>query len=223
MPGYKCPYCGEPMPLDAFECFDVVMESAPRPLPLLTIEVCECRNEDCEEISVIGRCQNGFNRNRILHIIPERNVTRFPEYVPAFVRSDYEEASAILDKSPKASATLSRRCLQGMIRDFWGIKKNTLYEEIAELKGKIDLDLWSAIDSVRQIGNIGAHMQSDVNIVIDVEPHEAELLVSLIEQLITEWYIARHNRQKKIRDTVEIANRKRRLMRGSVSSADGTQ
>ncbi|MCB1884663.1 MAG: DUF4145 domain-containing protein [Geminicoccaceae bacterium] len=28
--------------------------------------------------------------------------------------------------SPKASATLSRRCLQSMIRDFWTISKDTL-------------------------------------------------------------------------------------------------
>ena len=45
-----------------------------------------------------------------------------PDYIPEAIRKDYMEACAIIDSSPKASATLSRRCLQGMIRDFWGVQ-----------------------------------------------------------------------------------------------------
>ena len=54
-------------------------------------------------------------------IYPASFAVQFPEYVPVQIRSDYEEAYAILSISPKASATLSRRCLQGMIHDFWDI------------------------------------------------------------------------------------------------------
>lgn len=66
-----------------------------------------------------------------------------------------------------------RRCLQGMIRDFWGISKRILFDEIQELKGKVTGSSWDAIDAIREIGNVGAHMEKDVNIVIDVEPEEA--------------------------------------------------
>lgn len=51
-------------------------------------------------------------------LVPPSFAQVWPEYVPAPIRSDYEEACAIRDPSPKASATLARRCLQGMIRDF---------------------------------------------------------------------------------------------------------
>ena len=89
----------------------------------------------------------------------------FPDYVPAAIRADYLEACLVRDLSPKASATLSRRCLQGMIRDFWGIKKARLIDEIEALKDKTDELTWEAIDSVRSIGNIGAHMQKDIDLI----------------------------------------------------------
>lgn len=100
----------------------------------------------------------------------------------------------ISDLSPKASATLSRRCLQGMIRDFHKITRPTLNQEINELKGNIEQDLWEAIDAVRKVGNIGAHMEADINVIVDVDPEEAQILIGLIEQLFQDWYVARHKR-----------------------------
>ena len=44
-------------------------------------------------------------------LLPTSSARVFPEYVPKPIRQDYEEACDILDRSPKASATLSRRCL----------------------------------------------------------------------------------------------------------------
>jgi len=38
-------------------------------------------------------------------------------------------------------------------------------------------DSIEAIDYVRQIGNIGAHMEKDIDQVIPVEPDEAQLLI----------------------------------------------
>ena len=35
-----------------------------------------------------------------------------PDYIPEAIRTDYLEACSILDKSPRAAATLARRCLQ---------------------------------------------------------------------------------------------------------------
>jgi hypothetical protein len=41
-------------------------------------------------------------------------------------------------------------------------------------------------------------MESDINVIIDVEPNEATLLVGLIETLLTEWYVARHDREQRM-------------------------
>ena len=129
---------------------------------------------------------------------PSSLAKQFPDYIPKAVLDDYNEACLIRDLSPKASATLSRRCLQGMIRDFWGETKSRLIDEIYAIKDRIDPITWQAIDAVRKIGNIGAHMEKDIDLIIDVDPNEAQMLIGLIEMLMKEWYIARHERQKQL-------------------------
>ncbi|WP_372445280.1 hypothetical protein [Clostridium estertheticum] len=39
---------------------------------------------------------------------------------------------------------------------------------------------WEAIDAVRTIGNIGAHMEKDINQIVDVESSEAALLIETL-------------------------------------------
>ncbi|MBV6787527.1 DUF4145 domain-containing protein [Xanthomonas campestris pv. uppalii] len=140
---------------------------------------------------------------------PNSSAKVFPNYIPKPIREDYEEACLIRDLSPKAAATLARRCLQGIIRDFWGISKARLVDEINDLKGVIDQATWEAIDAVRSIGNIGAHMERDINLVIEVEPEEAQLLIGLIEVLLKDWYIARHERQAHLQQIVALAKSKK--------------
>ncbi len=176
-----------------------------------------CPNTECKEYSLILQL---FNRDwtpnigslgefeKEITIIPSFIAKSYPTYIPQPIRDDYYEACQIRELSPKASATLSRRCLQGMIRDFWGIKKSRLIDEISELESKVDTLTWQAIDAVRKIGNIGAHMEKDVNVVIDVEPAEASLLLGLIENLMQDWYIARHDREIRLKEIVEMGSKK---------------
>jgi hypothetical protein len=141
-----------------------------------------------------------------------------PDYIPLPLREDYFEACLIRDNSPKASATLARRCLQGMIRDFCGIAKGRLIDEIKELRqllhsGKaprgVEPETIEAIDSVRDIGNIGAHMEKDINMIVDVDPGEAQALIELIEMLFDEWYVARHKREQRLAAVQAIAAEKK--------------
>jgi hypothetical protein len=101
-----------------------------------------------------------------------------------------------------------------MIRDFAGIRKGTLAQEIAALRkavedGSADRSITpesvDAIDHIRQIGNIGAHMEKDINLILDVDPGEAEALVNLTELLFDEWYVARHRRQNRLEQVAAIA------------------
>jgi len=147
-------------------------------------------------------------------IRPQSLAKRYPEYIPKQIRADYEEACAILFLSPKASATLARRCLQGMIRDFWSISKGSLYDEISELKGKIQPDLWDAIDNLRKLGNIGAHMEKDTSVIVDIDPDEAKLLIDLIELLMKEWYMNREARKKLFGDILHVSQAKQAERKG---------
>ena len=176
-------------------------------LQVIRGEVVVCPNEECREYSLVvatfdGRMEYGNpepgTQRQIWQLIPESDAKPFPSYIPQVILDDYREACLIRDKSPRASATLSRRALQGIIRDFWGVKKNRLVEEIEGIKDRVDVETWEAIDAVRQIGNIGAHMEKDINVIIDVEPHEAQMLIDLVETLLEESYVARHERQERM-------------------------
>lgn len=120
-------------------------------------------------------------------------------YVPAHVVEDYNEAYLIARLSPKASATLARRALQGMVRDFFALPKlNTLHTELQAIKDKCDEALFDAIMAVKSVGNIGAHPERDVSLMVDVEPDEPETLLDLIHLLDQEWYVARAERLQRI-------------------------
>ena len=135
-----------------------------------------------DDVETIDRC-----------VVPSAVMRHFPDYVPAAIRADYEEACTILQYSPKSAATLSRRCLEGILQDFFGIKERNLFSSLEKVKPQLASSLWKAIDSLRKIGNIGAHMQQDVNILLDVDRNEAAMLVKLIERLIDGTYVARHD------------------------------
>jgi hypothetical protein len=96
-----------------------------------------------------------------------------------------------------------------MIRDFWNITKPRLIDEILALEDKVDPQTWAAIDAVRSIGNIGAHMEKDINLIVDVDPDEAQFLIDLIETLMTEWYVHKHDRDQKMNAIAAMAAAKK--------------
>jgi hypothetical protein len=147
-------------------------------------------------------------------LLPDSMAKPQPDYIPQQIRDDYYEACKIRDLSAKAAATLARRCLQGMIKDFWGIKKRNLAQAINALKPKVDGTTWQAIEAVRKVGNIGAHMEKNIDLIIDVEPKEAGLLIGLIERLFTEWYVARHERDQSMGALVAMARQKEKARKG---------
>jgi hypothetical protein len=102
-----------------------------------------------------------------------------------------------------------------MIRDFWSVRKDTLKQEIEGIADKVDRSDWEAIDAIRHIGNIGAHMEKDVNLIVDVEPSEAQLLIELIETLFRSWYVAREERLERTKALKELAEKKKTEQKGS--------
>lgn len=179
-----------------------------------------CANPDCKEFSMTAELKQAGNSGAYMYF-PESKPVLFqwklkpnsmakplPSYIPKAILDDYTESCLIADLSPKSSATLARRCLQGMIRDFWQVKPDNLFKEIEAIKDKVSAEVWDAIEVVRKIGNIGAHMEKDINQIIDVEPDEAKMLISLIEILIEEWYINRYNREQKLKSIQALGQQK---------------
>ena len=147
-------------------------------------------------------------KTNLVNIRPNTLAKQFPDYIPKAIRQDYEEAYSIVNLSPKASATLSRRCLQGMIRDFWEIKPSTLFKEIDQLEHKIPVMQWKVLDGIRKVGNIGAHMEKNINVIVDIDPGEAEKLLKVIEKLMNDWYVERHETELLYGDIIAISDEK---------------
>lgn len=179
-----------------------------------------CPNPKCNKISLDVALYDASIRRGIVvstghkiktwQLIPESKAQSFPDYIPKPILDDYNEACLIKNLSPKASATLSRRCLQGIIRDFWKneVKPGKLANEIEQIEEVVEELTWQAIDAVRSVGNIGAHMEKDINLIVDVEPNEAELLINLIETLLKDWYIARHDKESSLQELVKLGKDK---------------
>jgi len=195
--------------------------------------ICEfivCPNKDCKKVtlSVTYKAVSGYYTNKLTkslktwQLIPQSKAQSFPDYIPKAILDDYNEACLIKDLSPKASAALARRCLQGIIRDFWQVKPARLANEIEQIEDKVDPLTWQAIDAVRSVGNIGAHMEEDVNLIIDVEPKEAEKLIDLIEILLKDWYIAREQKRLHLEAVVELAQEKKAVRKTKTRNAQQT-
>jgi len=217
---WECPYCQSKTtigPDNEHVQTGFFGKSNPDGKAFYKVHFIVCPNPECNKFTLsiellpVDEENNRTGDALYWRLIPSTFAKIFPDYIPEAILNDYTEACAIRDLSPKASATLARRCLQGMIRDFWGIHESTLYHEINAIQEYIDPISWQAINAVRKIGNIGAHMERDIGTIIDVEPVEAQLLIGLIETLIKEWYIGRYERQKSMEELIEMARIKEEM------------
>lgn len=129
--------------------------------------------------------------------------------IPKGVREDFNEAYLIRALSPKASATLARRALQGMIRDRWKVSANTLHGELQAIKEHCDDELYSAMMGLKSIGNIGAHPDKAADAMIDVDAGEPDELLQLIRILDDEWYVSRQRRNATLATVVNMADAKK--------------
>jgi len=222
---FKCKYCSHHSTItepDQFFYWEqiVINESTHGPIGL-NIHVITCPNPDCKKLTLKIFLTDAINNERThwkwvakkiyqeWQLLPESEAIVLPEYIPEPIQQDYYEACRIRDLSPKASATLARRCLQGMIRDFFNISKSRLKDEIDAIEDKVDPDVFAAIEAVRNVGNIGAHMEKDINLIIDVESNEAQLLIELIEQLVEDWYVTRKGKQIRLAKITALAESKK--------------
>ena len=117
-----------------------------------------------------------------------------PPEVPPEIAEDYYEACLVLDDSPKASAALSRRCLQNILVSKAGAGKRDLADQIREVLDSHQLPshLSDLLDTVRAIGNFAVHPIKSTNtgLITPVEPYEAENNLEVLEGLFDFYYVA---------------------------------
>ena len=115
-------------------------------------QVTEC--PACRRFIISLKTVKSGHVHRHIQVYP-KGTTRAP--VPKEVTNedkelaaDYTEACLVFDDSPKASAALSRRCLQHLLREKVGVKKSDLSKEIDEVLNSTTLPADLAAEGQRR-------------------------------------------------------------------------
>ncbi len=176
------------------------------------IETYICPNPNCKKSiyylinAKLSQSRNTYRWNIILDSKGEEQVFKrelvrpkgssrppVPKEVPTDIAEDYTEACLVLPDSPKASAALSRRALQHLLRQAAGIKKGNLANEIQDVLDSNQLPsyLYESIDAIRNIGNFAAHPLKSTSSeqIVDVEAGEAEWNLEVLEMLFDFYYV----------------------------------
>lgn len=194
----KCPHCGVAMNFEAYECEAFQEKDFDQTKMAYKLVYGHC--PECDEfISLLRRGlakreKGQYTTHLSIYEIKAEEII-FPKYiarkvepeVPERYRKDYLEASSVLSLSPKASAAISRRLLQDILREHFKIKHPSLAPEIDEFIKLKDVPsyLSEAVDAIRNVGNFAAHPLKDTNTgeIVDVEPGEAEWLLEVLDSL----------------------------------------
>ena len=150
------------------------------------------RCPECHEnIVYLEKTERGVSEEFLVY--PQNTVRPIaPEVIDPY-RQDFLEAVAVLPYSPKASAALSRRCLQSILRDKAATKSKDLFDQIEEVinSGKIPQHIADELHAVRNIGNFAAHLQKSTTTgtVLDVEAGEAEWNLDVLESLFDFYFV----------------------------------
>jgi len=198
----KCPHCFVTICTDTGRqhigedndySWDVIYETCPNCHKFI-ISLLKYTVEPHDKSQRVKRRQSVKTKENSFLVYP-KGISRAPlsAAVPDIYAQDYKEACLVFSDSPKASAALSRRCLQNLLRDVQKVKHQDLSKEIQEV---LDLKvlpshLGEAIDAVRIIGNFAAHPNKNKNTgeIIDVEQGEAEWLLDVLEGLFDFYFV----------------------------------
>lgn len=139
---------------------------------------------------------------------PRTRHTTVPDEVPDEIAATYREASDVLPISEKASAALSRRCLERTLIEGGGVAENqTLNEMIKEVLPELPGDLSEEIDYIRSSGIFAAHpiKLEHSGVVVEVEPGEAKWNLEILDALFDHYFV----KPKKAAERRERMNAKR--------------
>ena len=216
-----CPWCGHDQiaKMVRWKSPDAHMQKELGKYPGLQMAVdwIICQNPDCREVAmcawidqvevdILADSLRVTNRERLQswQLWPDSKAKPWPDYIPAEVRSSYEQACYCEERAPAASATMARRALHEMLMDFCGTKGRNLDEDIKSLKKRVqegsgpeDVPPESVerLHQMRWMGNIGAHFERGTNEIVDIEGEEPRLLIQMIELLVKQWYVQREQRR----------------------------
>lgn len=145
----------------------------------------------CKKMIILLEYDEAGSEKEFLVYPKTSSCDKAPIEVPSHIAEDFDEAGLILNDSPKASAALSRRCLQTIIHEYFKVNKRNLSEEIDEVMKQVPLYISKQLDAIRQIGNFSAHPIKSQNTgeIVNVETGEAEWCLDILQSLFEFCYV----------------------------------
>jgi hypothetical protein len=107
---------------------------------------------------------------------------------------DYREAALLLTLSPKASAALSRRCLEKVLVKKAGVPADLniskMIQQVLDSK-TLPSYLHDNLDAIRGFARFAAHPipLKDTGEIVDVDPGEAEYTLEILDDLFDFYYV----------------------------------
>lgn len=169
-----------------------------------------CANEACRQLVV--RAHENYNLpphavanpemlTRTWLVRPRAALRPIEPEIPEPFRTDYLEAAAILDSSPRMSAVLSRKVVFDLLETYAQISEYTLKGSLDKFIGDTShpARVRENLQHLREIGDFGAHTKKDgVGQIIEVSRDDAEWTLDLLDRLF-DYFILDPERDKKLR------------------------
>jgi hypothetical protein len=160
----------------------------------------KCPNDQCSQLLVlVGQASHHLGippsnaHFKYWYAIPRNpSPRRIDQSVPDPFRRNYIEAASILADSPRMSSVLSRRILADLLEKYAGRLERNLESRIEKFleDQSYPARVKENLHHLREIGNFGAHTQTDQDTgqIIEVERDEAEWTLEVVDGLF-EYFI----------------------------------
>jgi len=94
--------------------------------------------------------------DRVVYPVKDTFITAH-ESMPAEIKTDFEEAVAIVNTSPRGAAALLRLCVQKLMKHLGESGENLNDDIAAQVRKGLEVEVQQALDIVRVIGNNAVH------------------------------------------------------------------
>lgn len=158
-----------------------------------------CPNPECKRLILfleVGRagihCWGLGQASKSILIYPKGfDTPQLPPEVPPAYSEQFYEACSVLRYSPRASAALSRICLQNLLRQIAGVQPGKLKDELQQIleSGKLSSTIIQDINALYSISSFLNSDNQDCSIIHPADLAEANLYIKVLNQLFKYYFL----------------------------------
>jgi len=210
----KCPTCGENTPDSWQALFRSAegggithgMSRGPTGLIGITLDWMQCANDKCKEAVVrIHQSAHGSLADVVeketWYACPRRSRRKVDPLVPESFTRDYDEATAILDLSPRMSAVLTRKIVGDLLAQYANQTQRRITQQMEAFAADTShpRGVRENLHHLREIADFGAHTQkTERDEIIEATREEAEWTLGVVDRLF-DYFIVTPQKDAEIR------------------------